>query len=70
MKYFTINELCKSGTANKYGIKNTPPNYVEKNLIYLIDNVLDVIRAVWGKPIYVTNGYRSPELITAMKREG
>ena len=62
MKYFTIKELCKSNTAIKHGIDNTPTPEVEQNLISLIENVLDPLREAWGRPIIVNSGYRSPEL--------
>lgn len=62
MKYFTINELCKSNTAKQYKINNIPSEEVEKNLILLVENVLDPLREAWGRPIIVNSGYRSPEL--------
>ena len=77
MKYFTIKELVRSGVANKYNIDNDPTDdigvklpEISKNLTDLINNLLDPIRHKWGKPIYVTNGYRSPELISKMKQVG
>lgn len=62
MKYFTINELCKSNTAKQYKINNIPSEEVEKNLILLVENVLDPLREAWGRPIIVNSGYRSAEL--------
>ena len=44
-KYFTIQELCHSRTAIKQGIDNTPPPSAKVNLIALITNCLDPIRA-------------------------
>ena len=61
-KYFSIEELCKSDTANIQGIDNTPTDEIKENLQELIDNVLDPLREWYGKPIYVNSGYRSPEL--------
>lgn len=61
-KYFTINELCKSDTANARGIDNTPTDDVKENLEALIENVLDPLREAYGKPIYINSGYRCPEL--------
>lgn len=66
MKYFSINELCRSDTANRLGIDNTPNEEVKANLIALIENVLDPIREWYGKPIYVNSGYRCPELNKAV----
>lgn len=62
MRFFSIKELCKSVTADKYNIDNTPTQEVIENLTQLVDNILDPLREVWGRPIYVNSGYRSPEL--------
>ena len=58
MKYFTINELCRSETASKHKIDNTPSAEIIANLTALVDNVLDPLREAWGRPIIVTSGYR------------
>lgn len=55
MKYFTINELTKTST----GLDNTPSKDVQANLEYLVNNVLDKVREIYGKPIKVNSGYRS-----------
>lgn len=62
MKYFTIEELCHSDTANARGIDNTPTEEVKENLQALIENVLDPLREAYGKPIYINSGYRCSEL--------
>lgn len=61
MKYFTINELCYSTTANYYGITNKPNLEIVKHLNELVDNILDPLRKAWGTPIKVTSGYRAPK---------
>lgn len=66
MKYFTIKELIKSSTAEAKGIDNTPTPEVERNLTALVDNVLDGVREIYGKPITVNSGYRCPELNKAV----
>nr|DAV38671.1 MAG TPA: peptidase [Caudoviricetes sp.] len=66
MKYFTIKELTKSSTAEAKGIDNTPTPEVERNLTALVENVLDGVRAIYGKPITVNSGYRCPELNRAV----
>lgn len=65
-KYFTIEELCHSDTANARGIDNTPSEEVKENLQALIENVLDPLREAYGKPIYVNSGYRCSELNKAV----
>lgn len=66
MKYFTIKELIKSSTAEAKGIDNTPTPEVERNLTALVENVLDGVREIYGKPITVNSGYRCPELNKAV----
>lgn len=66
MSYFTINEFIKSNTAFKYKIDNTPTDYIKAKIQELIDNVLDPLRSYYGHPIYITSGYRCPELNSAV----
>lgn len=66
MKYFTIDELCASSTAYTNGINNVPSADKKMKLQALIEQLLDPIRASWGKPITVNSGYRSPELNRAV----
>lgn len=62
MIYFTLQELTKSNTAIAKKLDNTPDEQAIKNLNTLVDNVLDPLRKLYGKPIIVTSGYRSPEV--------
>ena len=66
MKYFTIQELCKSSTAASRKIDNTPNSIVINNLQLLVEHILDPLRERYGKPIYVNSGYRSPALNKAI----
>lgn len=66
MKYFSINELCRSNTAVRLGIDNSPSELIRTNLEALVKHVLDPLRAKWGAPIIVTSGYRSPALNRAV----
>lgn len=66
MKYFTIEELCKSDTAKRLKIYNEPDDYVISNLIELTEECLDKVRELWGNPIYVKSGYRSKQLNKAV----
>ena len=54
MKHFTIDELCRSETAQRKGINNMPTDNVRKNL------------TAYGKSIYVNSGYRCPALNKAV----
>lgn len=67
MKYFTIDELCKSNTAKAKGIDNSPSDEIIHNLTSLVDKVLDPLRESYGKAIRVNSGYRCPALNKAVK---
>ena len=66
MKYFSIKELAKSETATRLKIDNTPTAEVVDNLTALVDNVLDPLRELYGKPIHISSGYRCPRLNKAV----
>lgn len=66
MKWFTLNELTHSDTAKAKGIDNTPNDTEKKNLENLVKYVLDPLRDMYGKPIYVNSGYRSEALNKAI----
>lgn len=65
-KYFTLDELIGSDTADRLGIDNTPTSEAISNLDDLVTNVLDKLRDEWGRPIIVTSGYRCKELNAAV----
>lgn len=60
MKYFTLKEL----THTNKNLPNVPDKAAEANLIQLVENVLDPLRELYGKPIKVNSGYRS-QLVNA-----
>ncbi len=66
MKYFTLNELTRSATAEARGIDNTPPPTAVTALETLVTKVLDPLREAWGAPIRITSGYRSVALNKAV----
>ena len=66
MKYFDLMELTHSDTAIAKKIDNTPTEEVKKNLENLVKYVLDPLREMYGKPIYVNSGYRSEALNKAV----
>lgn len=60
-KDFRLSEFTRSTTAQALGIANTPtPEHLE-NLRELCLRLLQPIRDHFG-PVYVTSGYRTPEL--------
>ena len=64
-KYFTINELCVSGSYPKLVEVPAKGTTIYNNLVFLIER-LDVIREKWNGPIIVTSGYRSEKLNKAV----
>ena len=66
MKYFTIEELCKSEAAEKLKIHNNPTQEIIEHLELLIECLLDPIREAWGSAIIVNSGYRCEELNKAV----
>ena len=55
-KYFTLSEL----TATKTGLVNSPSKIEIHRLTLLVEKVLDPLRELYGKPIKINSGYRSP----------
>ena len=66
MKYFTIQELTISTTAERKGIANTPDQKAAAALTALVANVHDPLREAWGRPLVVNSGYRCPKLNRAV----
>ena len=64
-KYFSLAELTKSSYAARLGIDNVPTG---QNLINLKAAALkmDEVRKLLGKPIYISSGYRCPEVNAAV----
>lgn len=60
--HFTLAELTRSPTAAKYGLSNMPtPEHIE-NMKYVCEQILEPVRAHFGKPVRINSSYRSPEL--------
>ena len=66
MKYFTSDELAHSKVARTKRIDNTPNEQQKKALVALVDNVLDPLRDLFGKPVLVSSGFRSNDLNRAV----
>jgi zinc D-Ala-D-Ala carboxypeptidase len=58
----TLAECCKSATAIKNGIDNTPHGDHVDNLFNTAQQIFQPIRDHFGVPIKVTSGYRSEAL--------
>lgn len=62
---FTLAEMTASQTADRKGLDNTPNATAIANLTRLAA-LLEQVRALLGKPIFITSGYRSPEVNIAI----
>jgi hypothetical protein len=69
-KNLSLAEVTKSLTAKRLGIDNTPDEWTTENLRQLAINVFQPLRSAFGTPIYVSSGYRSAELNTAIGGSG
>jgi zinc D-Ala-D-Ala carboxypeptidase len=58
-KYFTLDEMTRSRTAELRNILNVPNDEQIENLTDLCIYVLDPIRDAAGRPVMITSGYRS-----------
>jgi len=65
-KNLTLAEVTKSTTAKRLGIDNTPDEWTTENLRQVAINIFQPLREAFGCPIYVSSGYRSDELNTAI----
>ncbi len=65
-RHFTLAELTRSFTAQQRGLDNRPSPEALRHLQALVNRVLDPLRQLFGAPIYVNSGYRSPELNAAV----
>lgn len=66
MKYFTIKEMCVSGSHPSLVEIPKPGTAEYRNIIRLIETTLDPLRDKLGKPIRVTSGYRPEKLNNAV----
>ena len=66
MKYFTVKELCVSGSYPKLVEVPKEGTNEYKNIVFLIQSLLDPIREKLGRPVRVTSGYRNEKLNKAV----
>lgn len=60
--HFSLEEFVYSATASKHGISNLPPQAVIESISALIVNLLQPLRNGYGKPLYISSGYRCEKL--------
>ncbi len=62
MRYFKFIEMVKSARADEFNIDNFPKDFdIIDNIIFTME-CLDKIRDEYGLPLYISSGYRCPEL--------
>ena len=61
-EHFKLEEFERSQTAARLHIDNRVPGDVVPNLKYLCEHVLEPLREHFGEPVYVSSGYRCPQL--------
>lgn len=64
--HFSLAELCASQTAARLGIDNTPPASIV-DALRKTARLLEQVRALLGKPILVSSGYRAPQVNRAVR---
>jgi hypothetical protein len=64
--HFSYAELTRSTTAVRKGISNSPTKEHAANLVQLCNEVLEPLRKLYGRPIRLSSGYRSPALNKAV----
>lgn len=57
--HFTLHELTRSQLAARHGLDNTPDDAAVRALRLLADEILEPVRAAFGRPFSPTSGYRS-----------
>jgi hypothetical protein len=65
-EHFTYAELTRSTTAVRKGLSNAPTKEHAANLVQLCNEVLEPLRKLYGRPIRISSGYRSPALNKAV----
>lgn len=65
-EHLDLAEITRSDTAKRKGISNQPtPEHLE-NFKKLAENIFEPIRNHFKEPIFISSGYRSKELNTAV----
>lgn len=68
-EHFTTSEFEYSRKAKELGIRNKMQHIHAVNALNLCINVLEKVRAHFGKPVIITSGYRSAGLNEAVRGE-
>ncbi len=69
-EHWTLEELCRSNTADEFHIDNTPSVEAAVCLRVLAEEVLEPARQLIGRPMIPSSGYRCPTLNSHPKIRG
>jgi zinc D-Ala-D-Ala carboxypeptidase len=69
-KHVSLEELTKSQTGERLGIDNFPSATEQAALKAVCENIVEKVRAHFGKPVYINSGYRCPALNAAVGGAG
>ena len=61
-EHFSLSEMTLSQTAARHGIDQEPTPPIIRNLERLCESCLQPLREAVKRPIFVSSGYRSPDL--------
>ena len=64
--HFTLDEFTHSQTAARRNIDNSPPAYIIPKLAATAAG-MELVRALLGKPISLSSGYRGPALNSVVR---
>lgn len=59
---FSLTELTRSATADRLNIPNIPNEEQINNLWILCNHLLQPLRSAYGKPLFISSGFRSADL--------
>ena len=65
-EHLDLSEVTKSDMAKRKGISNEPTPEQLENFKKLAENIFEPIRKHFNQPIFISSGYRSKELNTAI----
>lgn len=66
-EHFSLAEFTRSDMAKSAAILNIPNEIQIRAMEYLCDNVLELVRRHFNRPVIILSGFRSPELNAAVK---
>lgn len=66
-KNLSLSEVVRSATAIRHGLSNEPSIEHMENLKRVAENIFQPTRDFLGSPLFVSSGYRSPELNDLIK---